>query len=202
MRFHPVIINLKKMIENRTNPIYFRAICSSYLPDWRPNQDYSKSYSAKKEFGGGVILDLSHEFDYINWLFGGIKSIDGLYGKISDLKINSEDILDAQINCKSDIKGNLHLDYFSQKNERKIQMYYKKEYIEGDMIKNTIKLLKNNKEKTLRYNYERNFTYKKQLEYFFKNYQSRNYNMMNNFSEALKTFKKIMEFKKRNGFQI
>ena len=32
--------------------------------------NYLKSYSASKSKGGGVLLDLSHEIDYINWLFG------------------------------------------------------------------------------------------------------------------------------------
>jgi len=198
MRFHPVISNLLKMLENKEKPIYFRAVCCSYLPNWRPSQNYSKSYSAKKEFGGGVILDLSHEFDYIDWIFGGIKKIDGFYGKVSDLKINSEDILNAQILCKSGIKGDLHLDYFSHKSERKIQIYYKNEYIEGDMIKNTINILKDKKIKTINYTCDKDFTYKKQIQYFFKNYQKGNYNIMNNYSEALKLFKKIMEFKKKN----
>jgi len=202
MRFHPVLNNLMEMIGNREKPIYFRTICSSYLPDWRINQDYSKSYSSKKEYGGGVILDLSHEFDYINWLFGEIKRIEGFYGKISDLKISSEDILNAQITCKSGLKGDLHLDYFSHNNERKIQIYYKNEYLEGDMINNTIKILKNKKEKTSNYNYNKDFTYSKQIDYFFKNYHNSNYNIMNNFSEALKLFKKIMEFKKNNNFEI
>ena len=202
IRFHPVISNLVEIVAKKEKPIYFRAICSSYLPKWRPRQDYSKSYSAKKEFGGGVILDISHEFDYISWLFGEIKNISGCCGKISDLKINSEDILNAQINCKSGIKGNLHLDYFSHNNERKIQIYYNDGYIEGDMIKNTIKVLKNKKEKTINYKCNKDSTYKKQIDYFFKNYQKRNYNIMNNFSEALKTFEKIMEFKKKRMSSI
>jgi hypothetical protein len=45
-------------------------------------------------------------------------------------------------------------------------------------------------------------TYKKQMDYFFKNYQIKNYKIMNNFSESLKTFKKIMEFKKKNAIQL
>jgi len=197
LRFHPVIQDLKKYISKEEKPIYFTVKCSSYLPDWRPKQDYSKSYSAKKELGGGVILDLSHEFDYIRWLFGEIKQIDGYCEKISNLKIYSEDLLEAQITCDPDVKGNLHLDYFSYKNERKIQIYYDDKYIEGDLIKNTIKIIyKNRKEKITNYPGNINDTYKKQLEYFFAQYNDKNYNIMNNFLEAIKTFKKIINFKK------
>jgi hypothetical protein len=70
------------------------------------------------------------------------------------------------------------------------------------MIKNTIKILKNKKEKTINYKCNKDYTYKKQIDYFFKNYQKRNYNIMNNFSEALKTFEKIMEFKKKNVINL
>lgn len=199
MRFHPVIENLKKMISNKENPVNFEVKCSSYLPDWRPNQDYSKSYSAKKEQGGGVILDLSHEFDYISWLFGDIEKIEGHFDKVSNLKIDSEDVLDAQIKCSSDIEGKLHLDYFSRDEERKIQIYYDNEYLEGDLIKNTIKVVdKDDKEKINKYQNTTNETYNKQIDYFFKQYFVKNHNLMNNFLEASKTFKKIMGFKKEN----
>lgn len=196
LRFHPVIKNLKEMISKDTKPIYFRVICSSNLPDWRPEQDYSKSYSAKKELGGGVILDSSHEFDYIRWLFGEIKNISGVYGKISNLNINSEDFAEAQITCNSKITGNLHLDYFNPNTQRKIMIYYDDKYVEGDLIENTIKIIKKDGEKIIRHKCEKNETYIKQLEYFFEQYHKKDYNIMNNFSEALKTFKKIMDFKK------
>jgi predicted dehydrogenase len=202
LRFHSIISKLFELVKEKEKPIYFRAICSSYLPNWRQNQDYSKSYSAKKKFGGGVILDLSHEFDYISWLFGEIEDINGVYGKISDLKINSEDILNAQIKCKSGVIGNLHLDYFSLINERKIQIYYNDSYIEGNLITNNIRIFKDKKEKIFKFKFDMDTTYKKQMDYFFKNYQIKNYKIMNNFSESLKTFKKIMEFKKKNAIQL
>ncbi len=196
MRFHPVISNIKKIISESKKPIYFKIICSSYLPTWRPNQEYTKSYSAKKELGGGVILDLSHEFDYISWFFGTIKKIDGICEKISNLKINSEDLLDAEITCENKIKGNLHLDYFSNKNERKIQVYFNDKYVEGNLIDNTIKTIdENGKEKIIKYKEGKEETYSKQLKYFFNEYKSRNLKIMNNYSEALKTFKKIISFR-------
>ena len=197
LRFHPVIKELKNIIfAKKENPIFFRIMCSSYLPNWRPNQDYTKSYSAKNELGGGVLLDLSHEFDYITYLFGDIKKITGYCDKISNLKIDSEDIFNGQLELKSNLKGNLHLNYFSIYNERKLQIYYNNEYFEGDLIKNYIKkIAKNGKEKIFNYQCKINDSYKSQMQYFFEQYIKRNYNISNNFSEALKTFKKIMEFK-------
>ena len=41
-----------------------------YLPDWRTNADYSKSYSASFEMGGGVLFDLIHEIDLAVNLMG------------------------------------------------------------------------------------------------------------------------------------
>lgn len=197
MRFHPVIENLKKIISEKEKPINFEVTCSSYLPNWRPKQDYTKSYSAKKELGGGVILDLSHEFDYISWLFGEIKKIDGYCDKISDLKIDCEDIVDAQITCSSNIVGDLHLDCFSRNKKRIIQINYDDKLIEGDLIENTIKIIdKSGKEKKISYKCNIDDTYKKQIEYFFQQYFDKNLTLMNNFSKASKTFKKIMNFKK------
>jgi len=197
LRFHPVIEKIKEITELE-KPIYFKSICSSYLPNWRSGQDYSKSYSAKKDFGGGVVLDLSHEFDYITWLFGEIKKIEGYCDKISNLKINSEDIMEAEITCKTGVKGNVHLDYFTKNTQRTFTIQYDDRIIEGDLINSTIKITKKNKEKTIQLKCEKDETYKKQIEYFFKQYHSKNTNMMNNYSEALKTFKKIMEFKNKS----
>ena len=96
------------------------------------------------------------------------------------------------------MKGNIHLDYFTKKTKRTIEIQYDNETIEGDLLNNTIKIIKNNKEKISKLNYENDITYEKQIEYFFKQYHNKNEKMMNNYSEALKTFKKIMKFKNNN----
>ena len=69
MRYSSVMDYLKKNIDF-TKVYSVRAICSTYLPDWRPTIDYRNNYSAKKELGGGVTLDLIHEWDYLTYLLG------------------------------------------------------------------------------------------------------------------------------------
>lgn len=198
LRFHPILQDLKKIISENKKPAYFKATCSSYLPNWRQNQDYTKSYSAKKEQGGGVLLDLSHEIDYITWIFGKIKTMEGICSKISNLKINSEDVVEAKITCRTGIKGNVHLDYFSHLEERKIKVYFNDRYMEGDLLNNSLlRIDKKGKMEIKNYKIKKDETYINQLKYFFEQYKRRNYDIMNNFSEALKTFKKIMEFKEK-----
>lgn len=62
-----------------------------YLPSWRPETDYRNSVSGRKELGGGVLLELSHEFDYLCWIFGDVCWVMGIIGKQGNLDIDVED---------------------------------------------------------------------------------------------------------------
>jgi len=90
LRFHPVIQFLKKYLTDK-RIIEVNVYCGSYLPDWRPNIDYTKNYSAIAKMGGGVHLDLIHEIDYSIYLFGMPEYSTTLKLQISDLKIDSID---------------------------------------------------------------------------------------------------------------
>ena len=69
MRWCGVMLALKDLLPT-LHPYCARVICSSYLPDWRPGVDYRTVYSAHKALGGGVTIDLIHEWDYLVDLFG------------------------------------------------------------------------------------------------------------------------------------
>ncbi len=68
-----------------------RSEIGQYLPSWRPDNDYTLSVSARKKHGGGSLLELSHEIDYLRWIFGEIDWIQATLSKQSDLLIDVED---------------------------------------------------------------------------------------------------------------
>ena len=162
LRFHPVLQELSTLLKDE-DIYYANIICGQYLPTWRPEQDYKKSYSAKLEEGGGVLRDLSHELDYATWLFGNIKKIESINTRISDLEINSDDIFTAIAITNRDVIVNLTIDYISKMPIRRLLIHTKNKTIEADVINNSIVLYpKNgNSEKIKIEIVDRNHTYAK-----------------------------------------
>jgi len=195
LRFHPVIKALKKFVD-KYEPLHLKVTTTSYLPNWRRGTDYKKSYRTNKNMGGGVILDLSHEFDYINYLLGEIKIVKGQFSRRSDLTVNVEDYADVLINTKLS-PVNLHINFLSHKKQRLIQIDFKNLTVIGDLVNCTIEEYKNEKMISRKqFGTDRNISFSSELEYFFKNID--NPQMMNNLSDASSLYKKIINFK-NNG---
>lgn len=152
MRFNPMMVKIKKLIKNK-NIFSINVFCGSYLPLWRKNIDYKKSYSAIKKLGGGVAYDLSHEIDYINWLFGNINIKYSLSKKVSNLKITSDDLF-ILIGRIKKIYLNLTLNYYSRNPLRNIQIDGENISITADFIKN--KLVYKNASKSYSLNFKKN----------------------------------------------
>ena len=192
LRFHPVIVFLKKLSED-TPLLHLRVTSSSYLPNWRPDQDHRKSYSSSLSSGGGVILDLSHEIDFCHYLLGGIKKISGQFGRMADLTIDSEDHADILIQSNSGSRANIHINFASHYKERVIKADFQQFTAYCDLINGVI--TRYSKEALLeerKVEISRDYTYEKQLEYFLKNKST---SMMNNIFEASQLFKKIIDFR-------
>lgn len=143
LRYDPLI----QYIKDKTNKKKFLTVeifCKSYLPYWRKN-DYSKSYSSKRKLGGGVLLDLSHEIDYLLWMFGEIKIDYVINNKISDLKIDSDDNLLLIGKSKKVKQIFLHLNYYSKLEHRSISVSSKKVNFYADLINKKIIFSKKNR---------------------------------------------------------
>ena len=137
MRYSPVLTTLKERLENEK--VYsVRAISSSYLPGWRKGVDYREIYSAHREMGGGVTLDLIHELDYIVWLFGMPERSLHISGKYSDLETDSDDLA-VYLLQYPELLAEIHIDYFGRENVREIEFFCRDYVIKGDLIRNILK---------------------------------------------------------------
>ena len=184
LRYTGVIQHIKKnLCKERVYSV--RVICSSYLPDWRPNVDYRHTYSAHKNQGGGVSIDLIHEWDYLSYLFGYPEEIYNIRGIFSKLEIDSDD-LSIYIARYKDKAVEVHLDYFGRKSIREIQLFTKGETIVGDLIKSEIRYLSNNK--VIGFKESRNDYQRKEITYFFDILDGKESNY-NNILTAVKTLK-------------
>lgn len=85
-----------------------------YLPDWRPNTDYRDNVSARASLGGGVLLELSHEIDYLVWFFGRFSTVFARSGNRGDLTLDVEDAVDAVIVSDEGVVVNLHMDFLQR----------------------------------------------------------------------------------------
>ena len=163
LRYTNVIQFLKENIDiSKVNSV--RCISSSYLPDWRPGIDYRTTYSAHKDLGGGVSIDLIHEWDYLAYLFGMPVDIKSFIGKTSKLEIDSDDYAIYIARYANGIITELHLDYFGRQPIRQIEVFTDDETIVGDLIGGSVRFLKSGK--LLEFESDRDIYQKRELDYF------------------------------------
>jgi len=177
LRFHPLLNYLKKYITLSNDKLLSVNIyAGSYLPNWRKNINYTDSYSASKQKGGGVELDLSHEIDYVFWLFGKFNILNIIKCKISTLKISSNDHLTLLGNFSRKSLLNISLNYYSKIPYRKMIIDYDKKTIHLDLIENKLNISHINHKKNITkkiINFNRNDTYVDQhLSIFNQNFNN------------------------------
>jgi predicted dehydrogenase len=93
-----------------------RCEIGQYLPSWRPDADYQQSVSARRELGGGALLELSHELDYLRWIFGEVEWVKATLSRQSDLAIDVEDTAHLTLGFSpatdgSQLVGTVNLDF-------------------------------------------------------------------------------------------
>ncbi|MBY0407388.1 MAG: Gfo/Idh/MocA family oxidoreductase, partial [Rickettsiales bacterium] len=72
LRFHPVIQEARKRMKGE--PVHSAHVyVGQHLSQWRPHRATKETYSAHAAQGGGVMRDLSHELDLVQYLFGPIQ---------------------------------------------------------------------------------------------------------------------------------
>lgn len=91
LRYLPALQTMREQVGQLGRVVRASFVCGQWLPDWRPGTDYRASYSADAARGGGVELDLSHEFDVARWFFGDLGVDFARGGRFSGLELKAND---------------------------------------------------------------------------------------------------------------
>lgn len=93
LRFLPSLQRFRDLLGEGVvgNVLSVRCEIGQYLPSWRPDSDYRQGVSARRELGGGALLELSHELDYLRWIFGEVEWVKATLSRQSGLALDVED---------------------------------------------------------------------------------------------------------------
>jgi predicted dehydrogenase len=197
-RFHKCLQYIKKKI-NFNKVFFVEAESSSYLPLWRKNINYSKNYSAHPNKGGGVLLDMSHEIDYLKWLFADFRISKIYKNKISNLNILSEDIALIFGRIKKNTLIKIKLTYFNKRPKRYLTICMKDgTQIYIDLLNSEIKLFAQNKKKTFKLEKYSQF---KTTKYMYYQILKKNFKNICSLKEGLDLLSQIKNSKRIN-FEI
>jgi CMP-N,N'-diacetyllegionaminic acid synthase len=192
-RFHKCLQYLKNKI-SLDEAFFVDAECSSYLPKWRKNVDYSKNYSAFPKKGGGVLLDMSHEIDYLKWLFESFKILKIYKNRISNLNILSDDIALIFGEIKKNTLVKIKLTYFNKIPKRCLTICLKNgTQIYLDLLNSQIKLFSKNKKKTFRLE---KYSQHKTTKYMYSEILRNNYKDICSLKEGIDLLRQIKNSKK------
>ena len=198
LRFLNSLNTLNNFIKSqKLGKIYFVDIFAGQnLLEWRKNSNYKNTVSAKKQLGGGVLLELSHEIDYANWIFGDFSRIFCKIFKVSNLKIDVEDTAKFLLFSKKKYSINISIDFCRKNRIRKCYVTAENGNLIWDGLKNKLLFFNILKKKWINVSFKINTindTYFLQLKEMIKlcRYKKKIDSNLVDFSDASKTLRLI-----------
>jgi predicted dehydrogenase len=176
LRFNPGIQLLKRLLEDGVpgRILWARAEVAQYLPEWRPWQDYRQSYTARRELGGGIILDASHEIDYMLWLLGAPRELTCMAGRVSGLDVNVEDCATILMRFASGAQADIHMDFVQRNASRSCVLAGERATLEWYYAQNEVSIIRPESEtENISYDFEANQMYVAELDDFLSRIHGR-----------------------------
>lgn len=134
LRFHPAISWLRETMPQLGQISSANFYIGQYLPSWRKNNKYQNSSSATISSGGGVLRDLSHELDLVQYFFGDWSHLTSTGGKFSNLEIETDDTFSILMQSKTCQAISIQLNYLDRIKQRNITINGDKGTIRIDLL--------------------------------------------------------------------
>jgi predicted dehydrogenase len=146
LRQRPSLMRVRSLlVENAIGAVVaVRAEVGQYLPDWRPGTRYQDGVSARRALGGGPLLELSHEFDYLYWMFGLPDTVTARGGLYSSLEIDVEDVVEVTLEFAGQRRMlvNVHMDFLQRAPDRRCRFIGAEGTLIWDGIADTIDIFR------------------------------------------------------------
>ncbi|WP_283787456.1 Gfo/Idh/MocA family protein [Bermanella sp. WJH001] len=201
LRYLPVLQKLKSIIEgNFLGRIYHVTVhVGQDLQDWRPGRDITETVSANAYLGGGVLNELSHEIDYMSWLFGELTLQGAILIQTGRWAVDVEDMADISLVSEQNIFIQMHLDFVQVVPQRYCQVISENGRLDVDLITQTI--LHNTKSGSqilYQGNVEGNDKYLNMLDDFIAKINGQKHNCIS-LNQAYRTVKLIAKIKENHN---
>ena len=146
-----------------------RSFTGVYLPDWHPYEDYRSFYMAKKDQGGGVLLDECHAFDWMQWLCGPITAVSAVVGTFSDLEVETDDVCEALVRFGPCMVGSIHLDMVDRSARSEVELIGTESTVLVDLEGHTVRCYDHKGRKWESWSFEPAYDrmYVDEIEHFF-----------------------------------
>lgn len=156
LRSNPGVKKLKELLDAGEigRVLWARAEFGQYLPDWRPTQDYRESYTARQDLGGGIVLDGSHELDYILWLLGEPVEMVCMAGKVSGLVADVEDCATILLRFANGAQADVHVDFVQRGYHRSCKIAGERGNLLWDYSSNQVRMYRAEKSEWTAFPYE------------------------------------------------
>lgn len=142
LRYLESALKMQQLLQHNTIGHIYNIIAQvgQFLPHWRPAIDYRHSVSAQSALGGGALLELSHELDYLQWMFGPLTLCYAVNRQSGLLQIDVEDLSDMLFKTPTGTTAYVHLDFIQQQPHRHCSIIGAEGRLDWDLIANRITL--------------------------------------------------------------
>jgi predicted dehydrogenase len=116
LRFHPAVAGLRAAVAAGAigRVLHVQAEVGQMLAERRPGASVASMVGARAQFGGGVLLELSHEIDYLCWVLGRPDAVSASLARLGEQTLDTEDCADLLLEFPGGVRATIHLDWLSQ----------------------------------------------------------------------------------------
>jgi predicted dehydrogenase len=197
--FNKLFIKTRRLLNEKKlgKLISATIVCNSNFKNWRKEIKFYKTVSSKKNLGGGVLNELSHELSYAISLFEPIKNVFAKLSYLGKKKIDVETNAKMICNTKKNLNFGIFINFLSDKEERYCEIIGTKANLLLDFKHKALYL--NNKKILYISDKDKNHMYNAQLNFFVSKNKNKNKIIYNKFNNAIETIKLIKAIQHSNA---